>query len=416
MTYDSLARWGVNVPEILLPNKNVDLSRWAVIACDQHTANIRYWKEVESLVKDSPSTLNLIHPEIYLEDTSRKELVHKTMESYVEQRIVHSIGHRLVFIERTVHNKIRKGLLMSIDLEKYDFVEGTQLPIRSSEETILERLNSRISVKEDALLELSHVLMLINDEKNALFENIESYKQETVFDTDLMLGGGHIAGYALADSFLGHMNDTLSKLEESSSPFFIVGDGNHNLAAAKKIWENKKKSGVRSNDPARWALVELVNVYDEALTLEPIARMVLNQDENELLDFLESSAMKIDKRNLSDAAKDSIPTNESVIESMSYSAACIWNSPTATQTVWNVENALKNLSKRNPSMEIAYIHGTSEARLLAKKFNGIVILLPSIPRGQLFPAVQRFGNLPNKAFSLGQAEEKRYYLEMRALR
>ncbi len=415
MTYDTLARWGVNIPEILLPQDDIDLLRWSVIACDQHTANPSYWDEVASVVKDSPSTLYLIHPEAYLDDTTRSERIHRTMELYRKRKVIKSIGHQLLLIERNVYGKTRTGLLMLIDLEKYDFSSDTDLPIRSSEKTIIERLKPRIAVRENATLELSHVLMLTNDTNNHLFGDIEKYKKDTLFDTNLMLGGGHITGYSLENGFLKHLDETLARFEEGETPFFIVGDGNHNLAAAKQVWEKKKRAGASSTNPARWALVELVNVYDSALEFEPIARLVLNQNEDELIDEMKKNTLKINSRSANDVYSSTIPANECVIESMQNSLTCIWNSPTAVHTVWNVENILQAMSFKNPDISVQYIHGNHEATTLAKKFNGIAILLPPIPRSHLFSAVQRFGNLPNKAFSLGRAEEKRYYLEARSL-
>lgn len=415
MTYDALARWGVNIPEILLPRDDIDLLRWSVIACDQHTANTSYWKEVESVVKDSPSTLYLIHPEVYLDDLTRSKRIHTTMETYRKRNILKSIGHQLVLIERNIHGKIRTGLLMSIDLEKYDFSSDTDLPIRSSEKTSLERLKPRIAVRENAILELSHVLMLINDDKNCLFGTIEKFKRDIFFDTKLMLGGGHLTGYALDTSFLQHMNETLTKLEESDTPFFIVGDGNHNLAAAKQVWDKKKVAGASSTDPARWALVELVNVYDTALDFEPIARLVLDQDEDELIDEIKKSTVKLTQRISNDIQGTVIPANECIVESAKNSLTCIWNSPSAVHTVWNVENVLRSLSLRNNAINIQYIHGNNEAMQLAKKLNGVAILLPPISRSHLFSAVKHFGNLPKKSFSLGRAKEKRYYFEARSL-
>ncbi|HEX5943507.1 MAG TPA: DUF1015 domain-containing protein, partial [Anaerolineales bacterium] len=281
---------GIQIPQVYLPRTGTDLTKWAVIACDQFTSQPEYWNEVEKIVGDAPSTLNLTFPEVYLEKPDGDERIKNiqaTMRKYMDEGVLQP-HDGLVYVERTVDGKTRKGIVLCLDLESYDYNKGSSSLIRATEGTIVDRLPPRMKIREGATIELPHILVLIDDPNRTVIEPLGAAKSklETLYDFDLMLDSGHLAGYAVNDEL---ENQVVEALRALASPetfaakygigmdqpvlLFAMGDGNHSLATAKAIWE-KIKSQVGMDHPARYALVEIENVHDEGLEFEPIHRVL----------------------------------------------------------------------------------------------------------------------------------------------
>ncbi len=291
---------------ILLP-KDVDMTKWSVVACDQYTSEPEYWKEVENIVEDNPSTLNLILPELYLEEENVEERIKKineTMKEYLEKDVFEEYPNTMIYLERKQSNgKIREGLIGMVDLEDYSYEKGSQTLIRATEKTVIERIPPRLKVRENAILELPHIMILIDDEKKKIIESLKNKVEEKdiVYDFDLMENGGHIKGYKLSDKTIDEVEEGLISLmdkdyfekkynvKDKGILLFAMGDGNHSLATAKANYENLKKTMTEEeylNNPARYALVEIVNLHSEALEFEPIHRVIFNTDVNKLVEEL----------------------------------------------------------------------------------------------------------------------------------
>ena len=290
--------------DILLPEK-ADMSKWAVIACDQYTSEPEYWEDVTKIVGNNPSTLRVTLPEIYLEEsnvTERIEEVNREMKKLLDNDFFKSFKDSLIFVERTqADGRIRKGLIGKVDLEDYSFAKDSQTLIRATEGTVLERIPPRVRVRENAPLELPHIMLLIDDDKKQIIEELANKLSESdkVYVTDLMKNGGHIKGYKLNDELIEKVFDGMSELadkEEFERKYnvkdkgvllFSVGDGNHSLATAKTCYENLKKTLPKEeyeNHPARYALVEVVNLHSEALDFEPIHRVVFGVNPEHMIE------------------------------------------------------------------------------------------------------------------------------------
>lgn len=451
---------GIKLPEILLPKKDIDLSKWSVVACDQYTSQPEYWKEVAELVGNSPSTLKLTLPEIYLEDENvadRIENISSAMKDYLDNGILSSQGPGFILIDRkTTHGASRKGLMVALDLEHYDYNKGGKKLIRVTEGTVLERLPPRIQIRKKAPLELPHIMVLIDDPLRTVIEPIAalSEKLEKLYDFELMMKGGHIKGYRVDDK--GLISNILHGLEELAdlevckkkygttdshgSILFAVGDGNHSLAAAKGMWEQLKpqlSDEELLHHPARYALVEIVNVHDEGLAFEPIHRVVFNVSTTQLLDELTEFYGNPyacvggggDSGYIRTFSSESI-MNEEVnkiradlpkahilpfVTSSGYGMAVIEN-PTSNLEVGTLQNFLDDYLKRSSAMKIDYIHGADVVRNLGSEKGNIGFFLPVMNKTDLFKTVMLDGALPRKTFSMGDAEEKRFYLESRRIR
>ncbi|HSK88948.1 MAG TPA: DUF1015 domain-containing protein, partial [Anaerolineales bacterium] len=281
---------GIQIPQVYLPRPGTDLAKWAVIACDQFTSQPEYWHDVEKIVGEAPSTLNLTFPEVYLEEPDgekRIQNVQASMRRYMDQGILQP-HEGLIYVERTVGGKTRKGIILCLDLERYDYTKGSSSLIRATEGTIVDRLPPRIKIREGALLELPHILVLIDDPQHTVIEPLSAVKTqfEKLYDFDLMLESGHLTGYAVNQQMEDKVVEALRGLAKPETVaakygisqdqpvlLFAMGDGNHSLATAKAIWE-KIKPQVGMDHPARYALVEVENVHDEGLDFEPIHRVV----------------------------------------------------------------------------------------------------------------------------------------------
>ena len=407
--------------DILIP-QNVDFSKWSVVACDQYTSEPEYWEDVKNISKDSPSTLNIVFPEVYLsEGEGRIDEINKTMEKYIADGIFKELKNSLVYVERTVcGGKIRHGIVGMIDLEEYDFSKGSGSYVRATEGTVLERIPPRVKIRENAKLELPHVMILIDDRTKTIVEGISSKKEsfEKIYDFELMKNGGHIAGYKISDDDADLVISSMNILEteysnkytdnSDSKLIFAVGDGNHSLATAKTCWENLKKTlskEEQENHPARYALCEIVNLHDESLEFEPIHRVLFNVDEEKFYNELEAY---YDISYTDNGGQKFLAVSENGEKEIYV------NNPSSNLAVGTLQNFLDDYIKKNGG-EVDYIHGDDVTKRLGSKKGNMGFLLPVMEKNELFITVIKDGALPRKTFSMGEAHEKRFYLEAKRI-
>lgn len=438
---------GVLIPEILLPKVGTDMTKWAVVACDQFTSQPDYWQETENIVGDAPSTLRLMLPEMYLEkpdEAERIQRINATMKQYLDTGVLESMGQGIMYIERRAGANVRHGVIVALDLECYDYSKGSTTLIRATEGTIVERIPPRLRIRKDAPVELPHILVLIDDPERTVIEPIgESVSDcDKRYDFDLMQNGGHIKGYLVNDD--ERVNAMLRALEKLASPevfsekygtdapslLFAMGDGNHSFATAKANWENIKKtlsSEEIENHPARYALVELENVHDTGIEFEPIHRVVFGVDTHKAVAYLSS---KLSEQNGecevhiygSKAERDeAMAANENkschllpfmIKEGYGYFMV---SEPSAQLEVGTLQNALDVFIKETEGATIDYIHGEQVVDELGRKDNNMGFILPNMGKSAFFKTVIFDGALPRKTFSMGEANEKRYYLECRRI-
>jgi hypothetical protein len=430
---------GVQIPQILLPKPGLDLQKWAVIACDQFTSEPEYWEKVRQLVGDAPSTYNLVLPEVYLgkpEEAAHVKSTQQAMQKYVQENLL--VPHDgMILVERTVEGKTRRGLMLALDLECYDYNKGSQTLVRATEGTILDRLPPRMKIREGALLELPHILVLIDDPDRTVIEPIVSIKErlQPLYDFELMLGSGHLQGHSVNQP--DQEQQIIRALEKLADPqdfasrygvgadkgvlLFAMGDGNHSLATAKAIWE-KIKPQVGMNHPARYALVEIENVHDQGLDFEPIHRVIFEVNE----DF--KTAMQ---RFYGDHVRYATCQNETemvnrvtsqaengqtigLISPEGFGIAVITNPPT-NLPVGSLQVFLDNWLKQPGAGKIDYVHGQDVVVRLGLQPGNLAFFLPAMPKHDLFKTVILDGALPRKTFSMGEAREKRFYMEARRI-
>ena len=415
---------GLLVPRIYLPKKGTDMTRYAVVACDQFTSSGEYWKRVDDFVGDSVSTLRLTLPEYYLDkegEQARIDKINADMINYLENGTLEPFDG-LVFVERTQSTgAVRKGVVIALDLEKYDYHKGSKSLVRATEGTVIERIPPRMKVRKNAAIELPHVLMLINDAKKTVIEGLESAKGAAIYDFDLMEGGGSVKGYAITDNnAIDRFNDGLADLINDNF-LYAVGDGNHSFAAAKNHWEELKKQGAPMDHPARFCLCELENINDDGIVFEPIHRVVFDCDIDEftdaLLDFLGVYGGTIEDDNYDST---SVPTadpdkkyHEVRIFSENRSVVAFIDKSFDTLAVGAVQRFLDDALA---GKKIDYVHDTDEVNNTVKANKGSLgILLPCPEKSSLFEVVSRGDVLPRKTFSMGDARDKRYYIEARKI-
>lgn len=394
---------------ILIPKKDVDLYKYACVACDQFTGDKEYWDKVDSLSKNAYSTYNITFPEIYLgkDNDARIKNINKTMNEYLEKDIFEEIENSVIYIERTLNDgKIRKGLVLACDLEAYEYKKGTKSLIRPTEGTIEDRLPPRVKIRENAPLELPHIMLLVNDEKNLLIESIEEKDITLLYETELMQSGGSIKGYKLSSAKAKEIIDNLPLVDCKNGDDVIriaVGDGNHSLATAKKCWENVKSTlseEEKLTHPARFALCEVVNLHSDALVFEPIHRILYNVDTDKFLSVLEAN-------------KDENGQKITVI--IKNSVKDFYISPSHCLTVGSIQNIIDTYLDENGG-EVDYIHEPEQVEKNAQEDNAVGILIPGLDKKDLFPAVLENGALPRKTFSMGMGIDKRYYFEARKIK
>ena len=414
--------------DILLPQVS-EMEKWPVVACDQFTSQPEYWENAEKIVGDAPSALRLVLPEAYLnsaEVNRRIAGINASMEGYLADGVFKTLPDSLIYLERTQSDdRVRHGLIGCIDLEQYDFTPGSGALIRATEGTVLERIPPRVRVREHAPLELPHVMLLIDDPNGTVIEPLagETGRMETLYDTELMLGGGHVKGWRLTDEQMSRAAAALNALKSpevmaekygmaGAAPLlFAVGDGNHSLATAKACYEKLKKETPEAqwaSLPARYALVEVVNLHDDALTFEPIHRVLFHVDGQDLWAAF---------RAFYPAAHTGAGAGHTVeVCGQGLDGAWTVPAPSAQLAVGTLQAFLDDYCKRRPEVEIDYIHGDDVARKLGSQPGNLGFLLPPMGKDQLFRTVMADGVLPRKTFSMGEAQDKRYYLEARKIR
>lgn len=390
--------------DILLP-EGIDIEKWAVVACDQYTSQPEYWERVKSFVGDAPSTLNLVYPEAFLsEGDARIDSINRTMREYTERGLFATLKNSLIYVERTVNSgKLRRGIVGAIDLEEYDYSRGSKSAVRATEGTVLERIPPRVKIRENASLELPHAILLVNDSDGNIFRGIETGR--TLYDFDLCEGGGHITGKLISGDAA---DDVIAKIDSyaegaADGLAFAVGDGNHSLAAAKACWENIKKNlsaADAEKHPARYCLVEIENIHDDALEFEPIHRAVFDEKPEYVISEL---------KKYYDTADTYEPGSQELICVHGDAEEKLYvKNPSSNLTVGTLQNFLDN-----KGFKTDYIHGDGVVRRLAKRENVTGFILPKPEKSALFETVIVDGALPRKTFSMGEANEKRFYLEAR---
>ena len=414
--------------DILLP-KDADMTKWAVVACGQFTSQPEYWQAVEETVGNAPSTLRMILPEAKLNDPNVDEHIagiNASMEEYLENDVFKTLEDSLIYIERTQSDgKVRHGLIGMVDLDQYDFTPGSGALIRATEGTVLSRIPPRVKVRENAPVELPHVMLLIDDPDRTVIEPLTagSAAMEQVYDFDLQQGGGHLKGWKLTAEQIDTVAEALAGLCADSEMekkygmsgvaplLFAVGDGNHSLATAKQCYENLKKVMPESewaNLTARYALVEVVNNHDEALGFEPIHRVMFDVD---AADFV--AAFKQAYPNAYEGKGEG-----HVIEVVWEGVDTFYTvpDPKVQLAVGTLQGVIDDYLKSHPTCEVDYIHGDEVTKELGSKVGNMGFLLPAMGKEQLFKTVMADGVLPRKTFSMGHAQDKRYYVEARVIR
>lgn len=405
--------------EILLPKVD-SLEKWAVIACDQFTSQPEYWQRVRDEVGDAPSTLKLVLPEAELgvDDDARAAEIGAEMEKELNSGRFCAYPTAMIYVERTLlSGKVRKGLVGAVDLEAYDYEAGSVSPIRASEKTVVERIPPRKKVRQNAPLELPHVLLLCDDDERMLIEPIAAIRDSLpkLYDFELMAGGGHIAGWLVQGEVAVAFEQRLAAYAQTvdqkyagldgASVLFAVGDGNHSLATAKACYEDQKRGCTTEEAlalPSRWALVELENIHDEAQEFEPIHRLVLTDDPEALLEGLRQAV----------GAETGYPIQWMAGEK---SGTIYLDERKGPLPVGILQAFLDQYMADHPC-GIDFIHGEEALRQLAARDGAVGLMLPAIDKGGLFRGIVADGVLPRKSFSMGHAQEKRYYLEARRIR
>lgn len=388
--------------DILIPKNN--FKEWSVIACDQYTSEPEYWEETKKAVGDKNSALNIVLPEVYLKEDNSAEIsnINKTMQDYISNDIFKVIEDSVIYTKRTLKNgKIRHGLVGLIDLEDYSYEKGAKTSIRATEETVIERIPPRVKIRKDASIEIPHIMLLINDPDRTVIEPITEKTDvlTKIYDFEMIQNAGSIEGYVLSDSDVNNITVALDNLKAISEDglLFAVGDGNHSLATAKECY--------KLGNGNRYALVEIVNIHDLSLEFEPIYRVLFNVDAQKLLnDFVATCGLSDD----SDAQKFTCVYNGTERE--------ISVKPNGTLCVATLQKFLDSYIKLNPEIKIDYIHGTDSLRQLCKKQNTLGFIFDGMEKSELFTAVSRDGSLPRKTFSMGCADDKRFYLEARKIK
>lgn len=407
--------------EILLPAEGIPAETWACVACDQYTSQPEYWEETERLVGENPSTLRLMLPECYLgESAERIPAIHAAMKDYLRRGWLRpEVPRGFVFLRRTTASGTRLGLVGAVDLEEYDFAAGTLPPVRPTEQTIAERLPPRQKIREGAPVELSHILMLIDDPGRTLLESLDGKKERLrkLYGFELMQGGGRLEGYAVESTEdLEAVEGALQALrgDPGEHPLLMaVGDGNHSLATAKACWNRIRDSlpeEARRNHPARFALCEIENIHDEALRFEPIHRLITGTTPEELYDSWEKYAAA---RGMTLSEEGEGHTFRMAIRQDEYPV--VVENPEGQIPCETIQLFLDWFLSKHPEAAIDYIHGDETLRKLARRKDAVGFILPEIDKGAFFGDVKKLGVLPRKTFSMGEAEEKRFYMECRRI-
>lgn len=445
----NLTELALQVPQILLPRQDIDLTHWAVIACDQYTSEPDYWEQVDQRVGDQPSTLRLIFPEVYLdqseaETSARINAINRTMDQYLADGTLRPLEPGFVLVDRkTSHAPSRKGLVVALDLEEYDYRPGASTLIRATEGTIVDRLPPRIRVREQASIELPHIMVLIDDPEYTVIEPLFEQDLPQLYDFELMRNGGHLRGWHVATpGLLGQIADRLARLadperfraryqvDDDKVMLYAMGDGNHSFATAKAIWEKLKADAddpaALMDHPARYALVELVNLHDPGLEFEAIHRVLFDVDAEVMAtaaeQFFAAAGTPCSWTWLSNAvaatavceAADPAAHVIPLVAGQRYGVLTV-EAPAFTLVVATLQSFLDDFLQRHSKARIDYIHGDDTVTRLGSGRQAVGFYLPAISKHDLFRTIVKDGALPRKTFSMGEADEKRFYLEARRI-
>lgn len=391
--------------DILLPQV-AEHEKWAVVSCDQFTSQRDYWQALENFVGDAPSTLKLIFPEVYLEDGDGEERTAKinaTMKEYLDGNVFYTLKDSFILVKRDTEERSRLGLIVAIDLEDYSYNYPTEAPLRATEGVVKDRIPPRLKIRRDAPIELPHILVVMDDRKGRVIEDLylNRHRYDKLYDFDLNMKGGHLTGYRVDSK---EVFDRLALYEKDIDGLYgidtdfslAVGDGNHSLATAQAHWNESKTSLTdeeRQCHPARFALCELENLHDDGIVFEPIHRVVFGVDNDDFIKALESGLKG--------------EGNLEIICGQHRTIAC---NPDGAECIAEVQAVIDEYVKTHGGV-VDYIHGLAHLKSVAEEKEGVAILMPTIKKEELFPYVAHHGNLCRKAFSMGEAEEKRYYYE-----
>ncbi|MCH5164444.1 MAG: DUF1015 domain-containing protein [Clostridiales bacterium] len=389
----------IKFDEVLLPREGIDMEKWCVVACDQFTSQPEYWEKLKEFAGDAPSALNLIYPECYLNDKPQERIagIIDKMNDYLGKDIFRVVDDGLILVERTTsHGNKRYGLMMIVDLTQYSFDPKDKALIRATEGTVIERIPPRVKIRENCPLELPHILLLIDDEKRSVIEPLIGADNELLYDTDLNMNGGHIKGYHVKNrkGVENALNDLLkASTEKYGEPLlFAVGDGNHSLATAKACYKPE-------NPRSQYALVEVENIYDEGILFEPIHRVVYPKNTADFVEkFNKAISGSVKSKMFVGKEERTINLPENSIEGVD-----------------KVQKFIDAYLKENGG-ELDYIHGENDLKGICAAKGGVGIVLKPMEKNTLFSYIVKNGVLPRKTFSMGEADEKRYYVESRKIK
>ena len=422
---------GFSPADILLPVEGISMERWAVVACDQFTSEKEYWEEADRIAGDAPSTLRMILPECYLEDEGREDRIRKIekcMDDYLEGGIFRTFTDSYVLVRRDTESGTRYGLVGKLDLEAYDYSPDSVSLIRATEGTILSRIPPRKEIRRNASLELPHIMVLISDKERSVIEPLAAKAEslEKLYSSPLMLGGGHVTGYLVSsesdkEAISGALGRILDSLDPENPLLFAMGDGNHSLASAKSCWEDVKKKlspAERENHPARYALVEIENIFDPGLEFEPIHRAFFSIGKDDFLSLLSIFAKKIERTpvsGLEEAWKMINGRKQSfTLISDGRIEVCTLDGTEKEMPAWTIQSVIDEMLRTGKGT-VDYIHGMDTVMKLAAD-GALGVILPDISKETFFSSILRDRAFPRKTFSIGHAAEKRYYIEARRIR
>lgn len=430
-----LAKFALKSADIMIPKKGIDLYKWAVVACDQYTSEPEYWEQVENLVEKDPSTMHLIYPEVYLEESEPQKRIDKinaTMRSYLQEDLFETYHDSFFLVHRSTDNNPvgRWGLLVTLDLEQYDYAPDSRSLIRATEGTILSRIPPRKLIRNAAPLELPHIMVLINDELRSVIEPLAAKISvlQKAYETNLMAGGGSIRAWVVdskedKERIATAVEAMYEKLDPANPLLYAMGDGNHSLATAKSCWMDLKATLTeeeQQNHPARYALVELENIFDPGLQFEPIHRVLFGLSDETF--FAEIN------RVCSSYSVEQFPSLQQLDEALNHNtdkqcfgycdqvgfSIVTLEDPSASIAAGTLQIVIDSLlSKKKATVD--YIHGESVTAQLGRKKGNIGIILPQVSKETFFDSIIKDNALPRKTFSMGEAHEKRYYLESRKI-
>ena len=420
---------GIAVPELLLPNDSINMKKWAVIACDQYTSQPEYWEDVAKFVGAAPSMLHIVLPEIYLKDDHVKQFIEDTkanMQEYLASGVFTKLPPGILLTERQMGGVLRKGILLCVDLEEYDFDLSHDPSVRATEKTLLERIPPRIAIREGAAIESPHVMVLMDDVSDSVIGPLHIQRDtfDLLYDFDLMMNGGRIKGYfTSSDKQIRHVLEAIEQLPMHGNMRFCVGDGNHSLATAKAVWMRAKENlseEEMQNHPLRYALCEFVNIHDDGIQFMPIHRVIFKTTPSVCLQHLVS---ELNKSGLSAklvfgrwrGGQEALTGNQIPFLYRESAGNLMFDQQLDPIALGRIQEILDRYVAENENTGIDYIHGDTAFEELSKEYDNLGLYFAPMAKETFFSQVDACGVLPKKSFSMGEAEQKRYYLECRLL-